>query len=112
MEAMAGQERSDGGRLGLLVGDLVAYCKDHFLCEEEFMLFIGYPDFAAHSEWHRQCLEAVEECLDSLAGDPAATARRLTVYLRGWLTGHLAGADRQLGEYLSRQLGSEIKYGR
>lgn len=91
---------------------LRAFADEHFTQEEGYMRSFGYPDAEAHLREHAEFLAAVarmdangtNEADGANANRPAARAQNAEEalgFLEAWIRGHLAGADRRLGHYLT-----------
>jgi len=87
--------------VGPVLGQLVAYAKNHFAIEEVLFRQNGYPDAAAHEQEHqafRQQAAALES--DFIAGKAPVTQKTMG-FLRGWLLNHIMGTDMKYKPFLN-----------
>ncbi len=76
------------------------YAQEHFATEEEAMTATRYSGRTSHMAEHDAFIEKVLEVEDALSqGEPVA-AGDIWKYLRLWLTEHIQGPDKVLGEHL------------
>jgi hemerythrin len=81
--------------------DLIAYTKYHFKTEELLMEQQQYPGMADHKFEHQVLTRRVELFKQSYeAGKVALIPMSLLIFLQEWLTKHILGTDKKLGEYL------------
>lgn len=81
--------------------DLADYVRYHFAREEALMVETGYPGYAAHKKMHDIFSAQVADVLAHHVVGSAMSAFLLS-FLAKWLTGHILGADQQLGAYLAK----------
>jgi len=95
--AAQGRERGETERALMLLGE---YVETHFRDEEVLMRDSEYPHLlehrALHDDLRRQAQALVTDFMEHLRPLPEA----VTVFLVGWLKGHLDGPDRRLADYL------------
>lgn len=82
---------------------LVAYTETHFAYEEALMRQVGYAGLQAHAEEHRRLFQQVAELTATCSAGTAVDHQALLAFLRDWLTSHIMGTDRALGQALNRQ---------
>ena len=70
---------------------LVAYAIRHFSAEERFFREVGYPGYAEHRQQHVWYVGR----LRAAASGPRDSAAEALGFMRDWLFGHIAGADRR-----------------
>lgn len=85
-----------------VLDELISCTVWHFRHEERLMLKHGYDGYAMHKAEHQQLIESAMEMQRKLmqAGKPVSTED--IQFLEHWLTGHILGADMDLGAYLSK----------
>ncbi len=88
--------------------DLLAKLKDytefHFHDEEALMERIGYPEIEAQKHAHEAFVERLVNIdlgtLDEIDNDQQAYLLDLINFLIGWLSNHILGSDKKIGEYI------------
>ncbi len=76
------------------------HAKRHFDNEEDRMLEVGFPDYETHRYEHVTLLAEYAELMRDLREQGLQCLDRSTMdALKGWLIGHIAGADRHFGEF-------------
>lgn len=86
---------------GAVLTALVDYTHTHFQFEEDLMRRVGYEETDSHVQQHHDLVRAVAAMVDAQARGEQADAEALVVFLRDWLTGHIMGTDRVLGQALN-----------
>jgi len=90
--------------LDALFGRLAVLTADHFVHEENYMRFAGYPESDRHIAAHRLLVEALKD-VPSIAGgagdDRSIRALEVLRFLKHWLMEHILAEDRKLGGYLN-----------
>jgi len=88
-----------------VMDELVSCTIWHFRHEERLMIKYSYAGFAAHKAEHEALIESVallqQRCLQQ--GEPGASSAISSEdieHLEHWLTGHIYGADMDLGASL------------
>ncbi len=84
-----------------VLDELVDYTHYHFAREELLMQESDYPEYARHKKMHDTFIRQVDDVGSHLSGGGDLSAFLLS-FLAKWLSGHILGADRQLGRYLER----------
>ena len=72
---------------------LLRYVDEHFILEESYMEYIGYPELPAHRQLHLQLRMQVHALNDRLARDEPGTAMDLSMLLFHWLKDHILHDD-------------------
>jgi hemerythrin len=85
-----------------ILGELQVYIKEHFETEERFMQQHHYPDFEKHREEHRKLGNQVYELNELRLYGSKISTPELMSFLSNWLRDHLAGTDKELGQYLKK----------
>ena len=84
-----------------LIDELKDYTVFHFSDEEKLMEEKGYPALEAQKKAHRGFVDKLEEInLDEVDENQEAYLSDLLEYLLHWLTGHILGMDKKIGEFL------------
>lgn len=91
-----------GQALDHLTIKLRAYFDAHFENEAAFMQQTAYPGAEGHIAAHKEFLERFEVLAAEIHSSHPNKATELLTALKQWLTTHIAGTDRDLGEYLTR----------
>ena len=90
--------------LGDVLADLESYTIVHFAAEEALMARYAYPEedkhLAAHAEF-RTKIELLKQ--QSEKNDQNGLTIPVLLFLRQWLTDHIANIDQGLGDYLIEQ---------
>ena len=84
--------------------ELISFTVWHFRHEERLMLKYGYEGIAEHKMEHQQLIESARtlEKKFLLGGKPLSVED--IEFLEQWVTGHILGADMDLGSYLGRMM--------
>jgi len=83
---------------------LVQYTVVHFAHEERLMRAHGYPDMAIHLAQHEALTKKVQQFQAEFHAGTTAITVELMVFLRDWLTGHIAGSDQKYAPFLKERL--------
>lgn len=76
------------------------YALQHFKTEEEAMTASRYPDRSSHMAEHDSFIGKVLDLEETLGQGGAVPAKDLWTFLRNWLSEHIQGPDKLLGEHL------------
>lgn len=98
MNALHSLNENKAGKERLLAkfDELIRCADEHFGDEEAYMKKIAYAKLANHSYIHRQLLQNLQDYRDHFAANTAAQLpKELFLLLKGWLTSHILGIDRQ-----------------
>lgn len=91
---------NDADPLDILVF-LTNYTDEHFRDEEALMRAANYPGLDAHRERHAALLDDVQRRVQRYIAGEDADLDELLTFLDGWLRHHIAGADRELVDFLT-----------
>lgn len=92
-------EKRDGGYLERLMYELQKYTEFHFVSEENIMYSIGYPDYDAHVEHHRELLERFsQKKMEMELGE--RTIEELLKFLVDWFLTHTLTEDRKIASFV------------
>jgi len=84
-----------------LIDELYKFTKMHFESEENYMYKIRYPHLDEHHQQHLQLLEKLHGKMGLYLTD-MLDGEEIIVYLSGWFGRHLAQADQQLAEFVTK----------
>ena len=82
--------------------ELISLTVWHFRHEERLMLKHGYDGFTEHQAEHQQLTESVRKLHKKFMQEGKTLSVDDLTFLEQWLTGHILGADMELGAYLGR----------
>jgi hemerythrin-like metal-binding protein len=83
---------------------LVQYTMVHFAHEERLMRLHNYPDLAAHQAQHAELTQKVQQFQAEFNAGETAMTVELMIFLKDWLTGHIAGSDQKYGPFLKEKM--------
>lgn len=87
-----------------LIDELRDYTVFHFTDEEKLMEDCGYPMLDAQKKAHAGFVRELNQVnLDDIDEDQEAYLTDLLEYLLHWLTTHILGMDKKIGEFLAQQ---------
>ena len=88
-----------------LLEQLKNYTEFHFNDEEELMERIGYPDINSQKKAHSAFIEKLVDIdihdLDAMDDNQQQYLLDLVNFLVTWLSNHILGADKKIGEYMA-----------
>lgn len=87
-----------------LLDELISCTIWHFKHEERLMLKHGYEEQRGHQEEHQELAESALALQQQLQQQNKTPSSRDIEFLEGWLTGHILGADMELGAYLAETM--------
>jgi hemerythrin len=97
------QGSTDAWNESVTLARLLEYTKTHFAFEEALMLRISYAGFDAHAQEHRVLFQEVADLMARCGSGEDAGAQALLIFLRDWLSSHIMGTDRALGQELNKR---------
>ncbi len=100
--AVAGDEPRE--YVEALLEELIAATEWHFRHEERLMIRHGYPDRQAHWQEHRELVKGLRALHEDRLREGRPLSARDVEHLERWLTGHILGADMELGAWLAGRL--------
>ena len=83
-----------------VLGNLLDYTKFHFRSEEVLMERYGYPGYQRHRAEHVMFTQRVAGFYNSWKVGEARVTLDVLRFLTQWLNAHIAGSDREFGEWL------------
>ena len=81
--------------------ELISCTVWHFRHEERLMLKYGYQGVTEHKSEHEELIASAKALQQKLLQEGNPVLSDDLQFLEHWLTGHILGADRDLGSYLS-----------
>ena len=91
-----------------ILTDLIDYTVWHFDHEEGLMEKHGYDKTERHKLEHRQLASEANMLYVQYLGGDDTVPDVLLPFLRNWLTTHIMGSDRRLGDFLSNYQRQEL----
>lgn len=83
-----------------VLDELISLTVWHFRHEERLMLKYGYEGIDAHKAEHQQLIESARDLQNKLLQQGRVIREKEIEFLEHWLTGHILGADMELGAFL------------
>ena len=80
--------------------ELISCTAWHFKHEERLMLKYGYEGLLEHKSEHEELIASATALQQKLLQESKPVLSDDIQFLENWLTGHILGADRDLGAYL------------
>jgi hemerythrin len=80
--------------------ELISCTAWHFKHEERLMLKYGYEGLLEHKSEHEELIASATALQQKLLQESKPVLSDDIQFLEHWLTGHILGADRDLGAYL------------
>ena len=101
---LAGRSAGEAARM---LDFLARYVVEHFATEERLMIESQYPGFAAHKAEHDALVAELKTLREQWRTDgPSDTlATALSGRIRSWLSFHIGGSDRAMGQHLQGSAG-------
>ena len=73
--------------------EFLRYVEEHFILEEAYMEYIGYPGLPHHRKLHEQLRMQVNALNERLSQNEPGSAMELSLLLFHWLTDHILHDD-------------------
>ena len=86
-----------------LLCTLVEYTRTHFATEEQYMREVGFPGAVVHRYEHEKLIAQIEGYRAKVDNGELDVTIELMEFLRAWLTGHIAYADRKYGDHARKK---------
>ena len=83
-----------------ILDELIRYTSAHFSNEEALMRKHDYPQYREHKALHEDLLQKVGDLRHRLHRGEPVLSQEVMHFLKTWLTKHILGTDKKLGEYL------------
>jgi hemerythrin len=84
-----------------LLRGLLEYTNYHFSTEERYMRQVQYPDLQAHLAQHEAFADKMQDVAERFFKGDLVLSLEITQFLRDWLSGHILGVDKRLGQFLA-----------
>ena len=94
-------QNRDRAKILRLLNMLVKYCEEHFQREELMMAEKSYPGLDEHRQIHAGLFETIFELQSKLENDSIRMEKETIVFLRHWLTDHIAEHDTAFARFLA-----------
>ena len=82
--------------------ELISCTAWHFRHEERLMLKYGYDGFEEHKAEHAKLIKGARAVRSKFLQEEKQVPAEGIEFLERWLTGHILGADMELGSYLGK----------
>lgn len=86
--------------LSTVLCSLVDYTKKHFAYEETLFSQYVYPEMTKHKALHADLTAKATDLQQRVAAGSAGISIEVMNFLKGWLTTHIMGADKDYGPFL------------
>jgi hemerythrin-like metal-binding protein len=90
--------------LSRILDRLVQYTMVHFAHEERLMRLHDYPGLATHKAQQEALTQQVQQFQAEFNAGKTTVTVQLMIFLRDWLTGHIAGSDQKYVPLLKGKL--------
>ncbi|MDT8375968.1 MAG: bacteriohemerythrin [Mariprofundaceae bacterium] len=87
-----------------VIDELISCTVWHFRHEERLMLKHGYEGLPFHKAEHQELIECGRLLQQKFLQQGKSASNEDIRFLEQWLTGHILGADMDLGSYLAREI--------
>jgi len=88
-----------------LLDELISCTAWHFKHEERLMLKYAYAGLEEHRKEHNDLIQSAIELKNTLSQEETFTLTNENIdFLERWLTGHILGADMELGTFLGETM--------
>jgi len=84
-----------------ILEELISCTVWHFRHEERLMLKYAYAGYSEHRKEHEELIESIKALQQERKKEGISVTQDDIEFLEHWLTGHILGADMDLGAYLS-----------
>lgn len=84
--------------------ELICLTAWHFRHEERLMLKYGYEKIEEHKTEHQELIESARALQQKFLQESMSVSSDDIEFLENWLTGHILGADMELGSYLGEAM--------
>jgi hemerythrin-like metal-binding protein len=89
--------------------ELKEYAQFHFISEENLMLEIGFPDYAAHEQVHSNLLSQLE-VVGGRINLGLADSEDVLSFVWNWLQGHVLHQDIEIAKFLAKNQHSTLAH--
>ncbi|KJU87567.1 hemerythrin-like metal-binding protein [Candidatus Magnetobacterium bavaricum] len=89
--------------MGKVLGELIAYTKDHFAYEEKLMVQHKYNDNNKHKTEHDKLTKQVLDLQKQFTDGKMVVTVEVMNFLKKWLNDHILDKDKQLATFLNQK---------
>ena len=93
-------DNDSSGYIEAVIDELISCTVWHFKHEERLMLKYGYGGFEEHRAEHLELIESAKKLQQKILEEGKPVSDEEIMFLEHWLTGHILGADMDMGAYL------------
>ena len=90
--------------INAVLEELICCTVWHFRHEERLMLKYAYNGLVEHRTEHQELIDSAKALQQKLLQEGKAISSENVEFLEYWLTGHILGADMELGSYLGETM--------
>lgn len=90
--------------INAVMAELINCTVWHFSHEERLMLKYGYSGLEEHRKEHQELVESARALQQKVLQENKQISDEDIEFLEQWLTGHILGADMELGSYLGEAM--------
>ncbi len=83
-----------------LLEELLAFAGEHFCREEQMMRRARFAGMARHKQQHDELLKELRLLVRAVGSGHRRVDEETLDWLRGWMAGHVRGADREMAAFL------------
>ena len=94
------EEESSSDYIEAVLEELISCTDWHFKHEERLMLKYGYQGLVAHKAEHQELINSAKAVQQKFLQQNGMISNEDIAFLEQWLTGHILGADIEMGSYL------------
>ncbi|WP_457666525.1 bacteriohemerythrin [Thiolapillus sp.] len=84
-----------------ILEELISCTVWHFRHEERLMIKYAYDGYSEHRKEHEELIDSIKALQQEREKEGISVTHDDIEFLEHWLTGHILGADMDLGAYLS-----------
>lgn len=88
-----------------VLGELLAYTRDHLSREEALMREVGFPRLEQHQIGHAHFIGQLEELKRQYEAGSITVASQLSSVLRDWLSLHIRRSDKEARAFVQKKSG-------
>ncbi|RUP30645.1 MAG: hemerythrin [Curvibacter sp.] len=86
-----------------VLGELLAYTRDHLAREEALMQQVGFPGLEQHRVGHARFIAQLEDLRQQYEAGRITVASQLSTVLRDWLSLHIRRSDKEARAYVQKR---------
>lgn len=96
------EDKDSEDYIAALLEELITCTVWHFRHEERLMLKYGYEGLGEHQQEHNELIDNIRALQEQRQQESVPISSEDIEYLEHWLTGHILGADMDLGAFLGK----------